>query len=231
MTKEQSFLREMDDSQLGMYTTTNKTNNNGSGYTVPWIPEDLAYWLIKLRKWQQKFNPIAQPSSWIDCKRTNLNEIQRKAKGINCFLFRRFNDFEAAAINNALTPRLAATLYNIQPATLLLASLDGNAAMLSNYSSKYTPHSMRVSLITAYVIEMGMPIEVVMKIVGHSSVIMSIYYCKVSNQDIRKRLEEGEKIILKSESESIQRIIEQNKIEEVKETLNKTNQTSQSMRI
>lgn len=219
MTKEQSFLREMDDSQLGMYTTTNKTNNNGSGYTVPWIPEDLAYWLIKLRKWQQKFNPIAQPSSWIDCKRTNLNEIQRKAKGINCFLFRRFNDFEAAAINNALTPRLAATLYNIQPATLLLASLDGNAAMLSNYSSKYTPHSMRVSLITAYVIEMGMPIEVVMKIVGHSSVIMSIYYCKVSNQDIRKRLEEGEKIILKSESESIQRIIEQNKIEEVKNKL------------
>ncbi len=31
---------------------------------------------------------------------------------------------------------------------------------------------MRVSLITAYVLEMGMPIEIVMKIVGHSSVIM-----------------------------------------------------------
>jgi site-specific recombinase XerD len=45
---------------------------------------------------------------------------------------------------------------------------------------------MRVSLITLHVTEMGMPIEIVMKIVGHSSVIMSIYYCKVSNSDIRK---------------------------------------------
>ena len=63
---------------------------------------------------------------------------------------------------------------------------------------------------------MGMPIEIVMKIVGHSSVIMSIYYCKVSNQEIRTRLEEGEKIALKSEAESIQRTIEQNKIESIK---------------
>ena len=132
------------------------------------------------------------------------------------FSFRRFNDFEAANVGNALTPRLAAALYNIQPSNLCLTTLEGNRAVLGAYKSKYTPHSMRVSLITAYVLEMGMPIEIVMKIVGHSSVIMSIYYCKVSNHDIRTRLEEGEKIALKSEVESIQRTIEQNKIESVK---------------
>jgi hypothetical protein len=219
MTKEQSFIKRMPDGQFGMYTTTNKTNNNGNGYTIPWIPEELAYWLLKLRKWQQKFNPIHAPASWSDCKRTNLNELQRKAKGINCFLFRRFNDSEPANVGNSLTPRLAAALYNIQPSNLSLATLEGNGAILSAYKSKYTPHSMRVSLITAYVIEMGMPIEIVMKIVGHSSVIMSIYYCKVSNHDIRTRLEEGEKIALKSEVESIQRTIEQNKIENVKNQL------------
>lgn len=219
LTKEQSFIKRMPDGQMGMFTTTNKTNNNGEGYTIPWMPEDLAYWLVKLRKWQQKYNPIDYPSAWIDCQRTNLNELQRKAKGINCFLFRRFDDFEAANIGNALTPRLAATLYHVQPSNLALATLEGNPATLGCYKSKYTPHSMRVSLITAYVLEMGMPIEIVMKIVGHSSVIMSIYYCKVSNHDIRTRLEEGEKIALKSEVESIQRTIEQNKIENVKNQL------------
>lgn len=219
LTKEQSFIKRMPDGQMGMFTTTNKTNNNGQGYTTPWIPEDLAYWLVKLRRWQQKYNPISYPSAWLDCQRTNLNELQRKAKGINCFLFRRFNDFEPAAVSNALTPRLAAALFYIQPSNLTLATLEGNPATLGCYKSKYTPHSMRVSLITAYVLEMGMPIEIVMKIVGHSSVIMSIYYCKVSNHDIRTRLEEGEKIALKSEVESIQRIIEQNKIENVKNQL------------
>lgn len=219
LTKEQSFIKKMPDGQIGMFTTTNKTNNNGEGYIVPWIPEDLAYWLIRLRKWQQKYNPITYPSAWIDCQRTNLNEVQRKAKGLNCFLFRRYKDFEPATVANALTPRLAVALFNIQPSNLALATLEGNAATLGSYKSKYTPHSMRVSLITAYVLEMGMPIEIVMKIVGHSSVIMSIYYCKISSHDIRTRLEEGEKIALKSEVESIQRTIEQNKIESVKNQL------------
>ncbi|WP_180023281.1 VPA1269 family protein [Acinetobacter sp. YH1901134] len=219
LTKEQSFIKKMPDGQIGIFTTTNKSKDNGQGYTIPWIPEDLAYWLIRLRKWQQKYNPIAYPSAWIDCQRTYFNEVQRKAKGLNCFLFRRFNDFEPANISNALTHRLAAALYNIQHSNLCLTTLEGNPATLSNYISKYTPHSMRVSLITAYVCEMGMPVEIVMKIVGHSSIIMSIFYCKISNQDIRRRLEEGEKIALKAEAESIQRIIEQNKIESVKNQL------------
>lgn len=219
LTKEQSFIKRMPDGQLGMFTTTNKTNNNGLGYTVPWIPEDLAYWLIKLRKWQQKYNAIKAPSTWLDCQRTNLNELQRKSKGINCFLFRRFGDFEPAAVSNALTPRLATALYYIQPTNLNLSTLEGNPATIGAYKSKYTPHSMRVSLITAYVIEMGMPIEIVMKIVGHSSVIMSIYYCKVSQQDIRTKLEESEKVILKNEAEAIQHTIEQNKIEDIKNQL------------
>ncbi|MDC2890344.1 hypothetical protein PN838_18265 [Psychrosphaera sp. G1-22] len=40
---------------------------------------------------------------------------------------------------------------------------------------------------------MGLPVEVVMKIAGHSSIVMSIYYCKITQQEIRSRLEKGEK--------------------------------------
>ncbi|EGN74540.1 phage integrase family protein [Idiomarina sp. A28L] len=218
-TKRQSFIKKLPDNNIGMYVTTNKTSIKGGGYSIPWMPEDLAYWLARLRKWQQKYNPITEPTPWSKCVRTNLNELQRKARGVNCFLFRAFNDVEPKNPALALTMRLAAALYHIQPSSLKLAELDGSHLRLSNYTSKYTPHSMRVSLITAYVMEMGMPIEIVMKVVGHSSIVMSIYYCKISQRDIRDRLEEGEKKALKTQAAATQSAIEQNKIESVKNNL------------
>jgi hypothetical protein len=223
-TKSQSFIKKLPDGNMGMYVTTNKTSNNGAGYSIPWIPEDLAYWLIRLRKWQQKYNPITEATPWTRCVRTNLNELQLKAKGVNCFLFRAFGDVEPKNPGGALTMRLAATLYHIQPSSLKLAELTGSAYRLSNYKSKYTPHSMRVSLITAYIMEMGMPVEVVMKVVGHSSIVMSIYYCKVTQRDIRQRFEEAEKKALKSQAEATQAAIEQNNIESVKNQLVGSNQ-------
>lgn len=219
MTKKQSFIKKFPDGNIGMYVTTNKTSISGSGYSIPWVPEDLAYWLIKLRKWQQKYNPISEPTPWSRCLRTNLNDLQRKAMGVNSFLFREFGGVEPKNPSSALTMRLAATLYNIQPSSLKLAELDGSHLRLSNYTSKYTPHSMRVSLITAYVMEMGMPVEIVMKVVGHSSIVMSIYYCKISHGDIREKLEKAEKVALKNQAQATQTAIEQNNIESVKNTL------------
>lgn len=219
MTKNQSFIKRLPDDGIGMFVTTNKTGNSGAGYSIPWMPEDLAYWLVRLRKWQQNYNPIDQPTSWIQNKRTNFNEEQLKAKGINCFLFRAYGDIEAKHASAALSPRLAAALHNIQPDGFKLASFTGNESTLKNYSSKFTPHSMRVSLITAYVVDMGMPIEIVMKIVGHSSVVMTIYYTKISDNNIRKKLEEGEKLALRGQAEATQTLIEQNKIDEIKNRL------------
>lgn len=218
-TKNQSFIKAYPSDEIGMFITTNKTSNNGEGYSIPYMPDDLAYWLIKLRKWQQKYNAISNPTPWISLNRTNLNEIQLKAKGANCFLFRAFGDIEAKNPSSALTTRLAATLHNIQPTNLKLADFKSVKSNLSHYKSLYTPHSMRVSLITAYIMEMGMPVEIVMKIVGHSSVVMSIYYCKVSNQEIRKKLDTAEKLALQSQVDATQKIIEQNQIESVRNNL------------
>lgn len=218
-TKAQSFIKNISDGNIGMYVTTNKTSDNGAGYSIPWMPEDLAYWLVRLRKWQQKYNPLKEATPWTSCTRTNLNELQLKARGINCFLFRAFNDIEPKNPSSALTMRLAAALYHIQPSSLKLAEIKGNTCRLSNYKSKYTPHSMRVSLITAYIMDMGLPVEIVMKVVGHSSIVMSIYYCKVTQKDIRQRFEDAEKKALKSQAESTQATIEQNNIESVKNQL------------
>lgn len=218
-TKNQSFIKKLADGNIGMWVTTNKTSNNGAGYSIPWIPEDLAYWLVRLRKWQQKYNPIFQATPWLRCVRTNLNEFQLKARGVNCFLFRAFGEIEPKNPGSALTMRLASALYHVQPSSLKLAELSGSSFRLSNYRSRYTPHSMRVSLITAYIMEMGMPVEIVMKVVGHSSIVMSIYYCKVSQRDIRRKFEEAEKHLLKTQAEATQAAIEQNNIESVKNQL------------
>lgn len=218
-TKEQGFIKRFASEQTGMHFTSNKTLNDGGGYDVPWIPLELVYWLVRLREWQEKYNPLEKPTLWSMCRRTDLNEKQLIARGANCFLFRDYGEVEPGGFSGRLSSRLAAALYYSQPSDLKLAELDGNAVSLSSFSSKYTPHSMRVSLITAYVMEFGLPIEIIMKVAGHSSIIMTLYYTKTNAEDLRFRFDEGEKIALKSKAYAAQRMIEQGRIDEIKHEL------------
>lgn len=74
---------------------------------------------------------------------------------------------------------------------------------------------MRVSLITAYVMEFGLPIEVIMKLAGHASVVMSIYYVKVGAAFLRRRMDEGEKLALRDGAYVAQEMLEQNRLNEL----------------
>lgn len=220
LTNNQSFIKSYENGEFGMYFTSNKTSSNGNGYSVAWMPEDLAYWMVLLRNWQSKYNPISRPMPWIECVRTSLNERQRMAKGANCFLFRDFGAEESGNFSGRLASRLSAALYYSQPNGLELASLSGSdKTALSHYSSRYTPHSMRVSLITAYVDEFGLPLSIIMKVAGHSSIVMTIYYCKVGSENMRRRFSEGEKRAMQNKSYAAQRMIEQGRIDEIKNEL------------
>lgn len=220
LTNNQSFVKYYENGEVGMYFTSNKTSSNGSGYSVAWMPEDLAYWIVHFRAWQSKYNPISRPMPWIECVRTSLNEKQRLAKGANCFLFRDFGGEEAGHFSGRLASRLSAALYHSQSNDLELATLSGaDETVLSRYSSRYTPHSMRVSLITAYVEEFGLPLPIIMKVAGHSSIVMTIYYCKVGSEDLRRRFSEGEKRAMQNKSYAAQRMIEQGRIDEIKNEL------------
>jgi len=229
VTARQGFVRHYSGDQFGMYFTTNKTDPNGRGYSVPWIPMDLAYWMVKLRKWQQKFNPIVRAMPWVECKLSNLNELQRKNKGRNCFLFRDYKEEEPGRFTNRLTTRLAAGLYHSQPRGFKLAEVTGALHILSRFSSQYTPHSMRVSLITAYILEYGLPIEVVMRISGQTSIVMAIYYVKINSSDLRERFNEGEKKAFKNKAYAAQRMIEQGRIDDLKYELIATDKVLNSL--
>lgn len=233
-TKHQSMVSKTKDNDFGVYYTSNKTNFNGEGYAIPFMPQELAYWLIKLRKWQEKYNPIDAPTKWFDCTRTNLNEIQRKQKGINCFLFRDYQENEPGTFAGRLASRLAAALFFSSEDQLVSATFSEQnfnechhqlalqqSIALTPFKSAYTPHSMRVSLINAYAYEFGMPLEVIMKLVGHSSIIMSIYYLKSgkTGANIRERIELGEKQALSQGAETLRGFIESQRIEQCKTQL------------
>jgi hypothetical protein len=65
-------------------------------------------------------------------------------------------------------------------------------------------HSLRVTMITA-MSESGVPIEVLMKVVGHATIIMTLYYNKISPERISEQLKAGQERILASEQQNWQR--------------------------
>ncbi|MAD76500.1 MAG: integrase [Rheinheimera sp.] len=226
-TKSQSMIHRTSDNDIGVHYTTNKTSFNGEGYTIPFMPVELAYWLIKLRKWQQRFNKVERPLPWMECTKTKLNEIQKKQKGRNCFLFRDFGQEEPGIFGSRLAQRLAASLFFSTREELSLAkynnmkfkqfqSLNLIEPSLSNFQSDFTPHSMRVSLINAYIYEFGLPIEIILKLVGHSSIVMTIYYVKsgLGGLNVREKLQRGEKQAASVAAETLRQFVEQKRIEE-----------------
>lgn len=234
LTNQQGMVNKSGQGEFGVHYTSNKTKFDGSGYTIPFMPIELAYWLVKLRKWQQKYNPLKEPTKWLDCERTNLNEVQRKQKGSNCFLFRDYLEKEPGTFGGRLTTRLASALYFSGKNDITTATYQGlkysqsikeleksQTIPLSHFKSPYTPHSMRVSLINAYAYEFGIPLEVIMKLVGHSSIIMTIYYTKSdkTGANLREKMELGEREAMSKATQTLKSFVEQQRIEEVKSQL------------
>lgn len=211
--QDKGVVRRDNQGNLGMYITTNKTGTQFGGYQIDYIPDNLSKWLIRLREWQSTYNPIKFPMNWTDINLSRkINQAELKHRGSQCFLFRK-SKTEVFSVHSTFTRQLAHVLYLIQDDMKLSTKLNGV------YSTPFTPHSMRVSLITAYVIDGGVPINVVSKLVGHASVVMTIYYTKIGQNGIRKELKGAEKKIISSQAEKIQEMIKENNIETAKPLL------------
>lgn len=178
-----------------MYVTTNKTGRQEGGYEVEWIPDDLVYWLLLLRDWQAKYNALSAPTNWSDINlRAETNEKILKARGTQCFLFRTDASGSPLQTTTAFTHTLPALLFQIQRDGEDLATKPSE--LFRRFASPYTPHSLRVSLITAFVADGDAPIHLISKLVGHSSLVMTIYYTKLNSEQMRRAMGETEKIAL-----------------------------------
>ncbi len=219
LTKHQSVIAQCPDHQVGLYTPRSKCHD--TGFFCLWMDEQLAYWLIQLRRWQSTYNPIITPTPWTQLTRLReYNEQQKRQKGVNCFLFRDFSDVQPAEYPARLNSSLAATLYQIQDEEIELAKVPvGKERRLSYYQSSYSPHSIRGSYITALIMEGGLSPFIVMRLVAHQSLMMTSYYCKPDNEAIRFKIREAEKKALQDQIVAKQAMIRQGKINQLKQEL------------
>ncbi|SIN77071.1 gamma-mobile-trio integrase GmtZ [Paraburkholderia phenazinium] len=196
-----------------LYINTNKTADIGrsgaeKGYLLPWsfggpVHQDVLYWLEKLRNWQEKYNPVSRRTAWTELDSRHIaakSEVQLASYSDTCFLFRlpeareSENHLPLAAggpmdrcwfgLLEVLEQRLAdrgETHRNGAPITFLPP-----IAERKTYPTTLFPlHSLRVSLITALALEGQVPFPVLQKLVGHSRLLMTLYYTKPGATHIR----------------------------------------------
>lgn len=227
---------DIGDVMTGLYINTNKTADKNKdeitrGYVIPWQHEEVLYWLEKLRNWQQKYNPITEATSihQLDYKHfgSTKTDIQRNEIGNICFLFRN----AAATINSEkklpITQGYLNTLW-----VNLMAQLeqdvheddhkltDGSKVNFidpTNHRKTFFPlHSLRVSLITCYTIEGEIPAPVLSKLlVGHSRLIMTMHYTKISPVMMAKKMQVAESKIEEQNDASLHSFLVNKSIEQI----------------
>jgi hypothetical protein len=213
-------------SMTGLYINTNKTADRGKeewskGYTIPWEHPEVLRWLEKLRDWQEKYNPIAAPMPWtaLELKHTRHAKAESglKAMGSTCFLFRdaagkgddRFKPLAATSVLDGLWYKLLQALEN-QCAANKVLDLAGNPLVFvqsdTQMTTYYPLHSLRVSLITAYALEGGVPMAILSKcIAGHARLIMTLYYTKAGITYCTETMDAATKRLMVNEQENYAR--------------------------
>ena len=204
-----------DIAQSVLYINTNKTNDvtkSGSenGYLVPWpsggpLHQDVFYWLEKLRNWQEKYNPITRRTAWreLDARLIHAkSEIQLSSYPDSCFLFRLPERGESEKGLPIANHSLEACWFSLLEAMQLRLERRGETCpngqaihfvpALENRNNRqrtlFPLHSLRVSLITALALEGQVPFPILQKLVGHSRLLMTLYYTKPGTTRIREEI-------------------------------------------
>ncbi|MGH1399977.1 MAG: gamma-mobile-trio integrase GmtZ [Acinetobacter tandoii] len=214
----------------GLYISTNKTRDQNKdeferGYEIPWQNEDVLYWLEKLRNWQEKYNPISKPTDCTTLEKKHTIDKKSKAylsaMGHSCFLFR---DATASKPEDKVKPvqdpvisrgwykllhqleqNLLVSGDTLSDSTALRLVHDyGEAYKGEKYSTEFPLHSLRVSLITCYIMDAQLPLPVVSKLLaGHSRIIMTVYYTKLTPAVMKEKMTEADKLLDDKSHESV----------------------------
>lgn len=195
-----------------------RKSGSEKGYLMPWpvledpIRMDVYYWLDKLRCWQEKYNPIMRPVRWEEIPQDRIEAKSDESLASYppaCFLFRTAEDRVSAErampfpkaylqvpfwhLLNALESRLQERgLTNPDGSKIKLVHPRYRpGATAPKYQAYYTLHGLRVSLVTALALDGKVPYDVLRRAVGHSRILMTLYYVKMGQVYLRERLAEG----------------------------------------
>ncbi len=219
----------------GLYINTNKTADQNKdtidrGYVIPWQNEVVLRWLEKLRDWQEKYNPILEPTLWTALNVTHTGSVKSewalKEMGSTCFLMRNASASNAAErclpISKAAPDRLwYQLLFRLEQLIYDRGDRLNDGSRIRLVRSKvegvpdqagvatYFPlHSLRVSLITHYAVDGQVPLPVLSKLIaGHSRIIMTLYYVKLTPTVMRDKMLEAESMIEPKEQHQLSSFI------------------------
>lgn len=227
----------------GLYISTNKTADQNKdefkrGYEIPWQHEDVLYWLEKLRNWQEKYNPIYKLVDCSTLKGKHTNQIKSKASlsamGHSCFLFR---DASAKLKDDRTKPIIETPIFTLW--YKLLQQLEKNLLVTGETLSDGTKlrlvhdygldhpttktktefplHSLRVSLITSYIIDAKLPIPVVSKLLaGHSRIIMTVYYTKLTPVVMKDKMTEADRLLDSNSQDNLRLFLKDAEMRQIK---------------
>lgn len=240
---ERGVFRQQHDLELGeirtaFYINTNKTADTAkqgeTGYIIPWQYTELLYWLEKLRNWQEKFNPLPGPISWRELDHRHLrgprSDYQLSRMPDTCFLFRD----AAAQESDRYKPIIDDTMFSLW--YRLLSELERRCAARNETAGDGKPlrfvvdntarttlyplHSLRVSLLTCLAVDAEVPLVVLAKLVaGHSRVIMTLYYTKVSVTQMTHILDTASRKLQDTGEEGVRRFLAETAYEELDQKL------------
>lgn len=217
-----------------LYVNTNKTADQkksgpAKGYEVPWpcsgpIHQNPFYWAERLRNWQEKYNPITRRTSWSELKATHIpikSEAQLATYPDACFLFRlrelpmgeRHLPMGINALNRpwyelllALQERLNKTGLQDSgglPFVFVPPFEESNGGVTVCFPLQ----SLRVSLITALALDGMVPFPILQKLVGHSRLLMTLYYTKLGPTYVATELASAAARMEENSSGSIKRFV------------------------
>jgi hypothetical protein len=203
----------------GIYINSNKTSDKNKeefdrGYSIPWENAEVLYWLEKLRNWQEKYNPIAQPTDCTTLLKKHTGEVKSQqalqTMGEISFLFRdasaKGRDKYKPVTNSKMVYlwyQFLLTLENQlfdkgikldngEQLKLVIHYPEGTLAS-ERCKTLFPIHSLRVSLITCYVMDTDLPLPVISKLLaGHTRLLMTIYYTKLTPSVMAIKMAEGE---------------------------------------
>ncbi|QTQ35823.1 gamma-mobile-trio integrase GmtZ [Aromatoleum petrolei] len=229
-----------------LYINTNKTadiakSGAEKGYVLPWafggpVHQDGCYWLEKLRNWQAKYNPVSRRTAWTELDARHVqakSEVQLAGYPDTCFLFRlpeaRDGGYHLPVTRNmpdrlwfslleALEQRLADRGETHRNGTPIRFLPQPEERATNSWATLFPLHSVRVSLITALALEGQVPFPVLQKLVGHSRLLMTLYYTKPGATYIRDELLGARERLEAAKEASIQNFLLDTEHEELLQT-------------
>ncbi len=226
----------------GLYVNTNKTADQNKderkrGYCIPWQHGVVLHWLEKLRNWQEKYNPINQPTPCTELETKHFHAVkseqQRREMGSICFLFRdasakgsdRCKPITKSCIDK-LWYRLLSTLENKVASRGDTLSNGSRLRFVKEYkadhsgskmATEFPLHSLRVSLLTCFAIEGQVPIPALSKLLaGHSRLLMTLYYVKPTPAIMTQALDAATARVEATQAESLRTFLRDQDIRQIK---------------